>query len=391
MISKALPVTINNDDTGIEFKAALQLKAEFGISSSTDGNDISIPGVGGVDLPFVDVPDLGAGAIVGAYVNLVEYVANVSPEDDCALEAAQELNLNMGVFAKVGVSIKDEFLGLRPSATTTLLTLPLPTACLLETGLPIPTRKTPLPPQGECGAETTSSANGNEDDVEDEDEDVGAKTTQKSITKRIAAPLPTASPYALGRRGEPSTKEVTAVACVSELADCPEDLQTTITYKTTLCDAPAKTGSCFAVSDAKTLDATSVVNAAAARATAGVNAVRADEVSGTGTGTGTGSAPKATDVEGEDECAEDDLDDNSSEDDSASSSADGTSAVTLPASSTSGPSSSVNSVTPVPEPTEEPKPEDAPVEDVVETSGASRAAVSSLALAVFGLAGWVLA
>lgn len=388
VISKALPVTINNDDTGIEFKAALQLRAEFGINSGTNGkDDITMPGIGGVDIPFVDLPDIGAGAVVGAFVNLVEYVADVSPEDDCALEAIQELNLNMGVFAKVGVNIEDEFLGLRPSATTTLLTLPLPSACLLETGLPAPTRETPLPTAGECGTKTTASA---KDDEEEEDEGDKVKTTatKPAQDKTTAAPHPTATPSSHKERAEPSVKELTAVACASQMADCPDDLQTTVTYKTTICDAPAKTGSCFAIMGAETLEPTSVVNTKdPAKAT---GAVHAENVKGTGTGTDTASAPKRT-TASEENASEDESEDDSPADGSSSVAPPVTPSAIPSAAPSAAPSGSSNTSAPAPEPTAEPEPEDAPSgEGLVETGGGSRLVESPLALAVAGIAAFIL-
>ena len=318
VIAKTLPITINNEATGLQFKVALQLKAELGITTITDPDiDISIPGLGGIDIPLVDLPDIGAGAVVGAFVNLVEYIADVTPDDgDCALEASQELNFNVGVFAKVGISLEKGFAGLKPEATTTLFTLPLPSVCLLESGLPVPVRETPLAVEGECATETEGSgvtgksrptATSSADDDED-DEEVTTTTTKKSTLvktttvlhsanispggvyiddsaqdetttrakpttpKTTTTPSPTtATPGAVYviARAEPAVEEITAVACVSKMADCPEDLKTTLTYKSTACaPAPSKTGSCFDVSDASTLEPTSVVrNKAAATAT----------------------------------------------------------------------------------------------------------------------------
>lgn len=226
----------------------------------------------------------------------------------------------MGVFAKVGVSLEKEFVGLKPEATTTLFTLPLPSACLLESGLPIPVRETPLPVAGECAAEATGSGVAGEsrptetscaDDDDEEDEEQTTTVTKKStlvetttvphsanvspggvylddteqddtttLTKKsttlktTTTPSPTTTlPSAVYviPRAEPAVGEITAVACVSNMADCPEDLKTTLTYTSTACaPAPTKTGACFAVSDASALEATSVVrsNAAAAAAAA---------------------------------------------------------------------------------------------------------------------------
>lgn len=236
---------------------------------------------------------MGAGAMVGAFVNLVEYVADVAPDDgDCALEATHELSLNMGAFAKVGVSFeKKGFVGLKPEATTTLLTLPLPSACLLESGLPVPVRNTPLPVAGECAAETTGSgvtgksrptetSSADDDDEEDDDDKVTMSVTKKPTTlKTTTTPsTTTATPggvYVIPR-AEPAVEEITAVACISKMADCPENLKTTLTYKSTACaPAPTKTGGFFDVTGASTLKATSVVTSkAAATATGTAGKVR---------------------------------------------------------------------------------------------------------------------
>lgn len=414
---------MNNDDTGIEFKAALQLKAEFGISASTD--DFTLPGVGSGDIPGVDFPDFGAGAMVGAFVNLVEYLANVAPEDDCALEATQELNLNMGVFAKFGINFEKEFLGLRPSATTTLLTLPLPTACILEAGLPTPTREALPPPADECSAEATASS------IEDGSED--AKETGSSVepteAKTTAAPSTTGEPKE--KRQESGDKDQTAIVCASQLADCPDDLLTTITYKSSFCAAPAQTGSCFAVSDAGALEATSVVNPAPA-ATPTENKARAQDVTGTGA-TATGAAePVETAADDDDDLEEDSCDEESSEedestgeegdnidestdeagsgdapagssedssedDDSEDTSADGSTVVTVSEPLPTGPPNGSNATAPEPEPSDEPEPEPEPEaeegssgEDIAQTGSGSRLTGSVVALVAAGFAMWAL-
>lgn len=325
VIAKTLPVTINNEATGVQFKAALQLKAEFGISTLPEENtDISIPGVGGIDIPLIDLPDIGAGAMVGAFVNLIEYVADVTPEiGECALEANHEFNLNIGVFAKVGVSFDEGFVGLKPKATTTLFTLPLPSACLLESGLPIPVRETPLAVTDECAAETTGSgvtgtplptetlsADG---DVEDEEGQTATVTSKPTLVETTTVPhsastspggvnpddsppdettarakpttlnttttpcSTTAAPNVVNvvARAEPAIGEITAVACISNLADCPDDLKTTLTYKSTACaPEPTKTGGCFNITDASILEATSVVSPVATATGTAVNVRR---------------------------------------------------------------------------------------------------------------------
>ncbi|MBE3049974.1 hypothetical protein IMZ48_47235 [Candidatus Bathyarchaeota archaeon] len=299
VISKAFPVTVNNGEMGIEFKAALQLKAEFGVTAGNGGkykNDITFPNIGGVDIAGVETKDVSAGAIVGATVNLIEYVAKVSPEDDCALEAKHQLNVNMGVFAKVGVSFEDEFLSLHPSATRTLLTLPLPSSCLLKIGLPVPTRETPLPTAGECGAKETPSAKDNKDEEEKND---GTKIAAKKDDqdKGTTAPYPTVIFNTQEKRDEPKAKELTAVACGEALADCPDKHRQTVTYKTSFCDAPAKTGSCFAVTEANNPEPTSVVNTKApvkANTAGGLTPKSTGEAKPEVSSPATGTPPKTT-------------------------------------------------------------------------------------------------
>lgn len=340
----------------------------------------------------------------------------------------------MGVFAKFGINFEEEFLGLRPSATTTLLTLPLPTACILETGLSIPTREALPAPAAECSAEATPSSD------DDEGEDADATGSSVASTDARTTPAPSATGEPPKKREDSADKELTAVACASQLADCPDDLLTTITYKASQCAAPVKTGSCFAISDAEALEATSVVNTApAAKVTE--NKIRADDPTGTG-GTGTGTAgPQITAVEQEEELDEDACDEDtpeegestdeeddddestdevesgdapagssedasadvseessedSPEDDSSEdTSADGSSAPTLtftpPEPQPTGTPDSSSVATPGPETTGEPEPEDSPpVEDIPQTGSASRLEGSTLVLAAVGLAMWVL-
>ncbi|SPO03300.1 uncharacterized protein DNG_05982 [Cephalotrichum gorgonifer] len=372
IVAKPLPVIVNNDDTGVDVKVDLRLMAELSISATTDV-DIPIPGL---DKALDALPGIGAGAGVGAFVNLIEYVANVGPEDDCALEASQELNLNIGAFATVGVSLGDEFLGLKPSATTTLFTIPLPSTCLLGAGEAVPTRTVSLEKAAGCGA---------------------AQPEGGQVDPGVV------------RREEGEVVTITAVACQSALADCPEDLRTTVTYESTLCPpSPEVTCNCVAVTDASKMEPTSVV------VTAEAGTATADAIQGWDhTGAGTGSVPHTTKpcatqpAKGPDHSSTDDLYSEAlpttapllSSDLTTSSSSLTPSSSDLPVSSAGGSDvsvilgtgSSLPSVdftiisgSPVPEPTST-SPDDSPVQ-----AGGSKIAGGALVSAVAVMAIWLL-
>jgi hypothetical protein len=82
--SQALPVTVISGHA--TFKADLRLRVQAGAEAS---------------LPFFDI---GAGAVVGIYANLIEFVAVVDETPTCPLETEIWWDLNVGAYAHLDVS-----------------------------------------------------------------------------------------------------------------------------------------------------------------------------------------------------------------------------------------------------------------------------------------------
>lgn len=79
MTSGQLPVTV---DTGTAtFKADLRFRVQAGIEGSSDAIGI----------------DIGSGAVIAIYANVLEYVTVFDfNTPDCVVEAAAQFNLNVG-------------------------------------------------------------------------------------------------------------------------------------------------------------------------------------------------------------------------------------------------------------------------------------------------------
>lgn len=108
--SKSLPITVATG-SGATFKADLRLRVQVGAEAAIDSFGI------------------GAGAAMGIYANLVEFVAEIETTPTCALETREWFDLNAGAYARLDVVVDYKTLGLVPTVSTTLLSAPTLTQC----------------------------------------------------------------------------------------------------------------------------------------------------------------------------------------------------------------------------------------------------------------------
>ncbi|KAI0879515.1 hypothetical protein GGS24DRAFT_653 [Hypoxylon argillaceum] len=99
--SQYLPVTVVSGHA--TFKADLRLRVQAGAEAS------------------LDIFGIGAGAVVGIYANLIEFVADIEKTDTCELEAGISWDLNVGAFAHLDIVVDYTTLGPVPTVSTTLL------------------------------------------------------------------------------------------------------------------------------------------------------------------------------------------------------------------------------------------------------------------------------
>jgi hypothetical protein len=111
MAAKGLPVTLKNGPSA-SFKADLRLRVEAGAAA--------------------DILGSGAGAELGIYVNLLEFVATLEQTPTCALETLEHFDLNAGAYVNLDVVVDYATFGAIPSVSTTLLSLPTATQCWLS-------------------------------------------------------------------------------------------------------------------------------------------------------------------------------------------------------------------------------------------------------------------
>ncbi|KAK8057895.1 hypothetical protein PG996_011832 [Apiospora saccharicola] len=120
--SKSLPITVATG-SGATFKADLRLRVQVGAEAA------------------VDTFGIGAGAAMGIYANLVEFVAEIEKTPTCELETREWFDLNAGAYARLDVVVDYKTLGLVPTVSTTLLSAPTLTQCWIQgtaSGLPGP-------------------------------------------------------------------------------------------------------------------------------------------------------------------------------------------------------------------------------------------------------------
>lgn len=78
----------------------------------------------------------GAGAELGIYANLIEFVAVLESTPTCALQSTEWWDLNVGAFAHADIVIDYTTIGAVPTVSTTLLSAPTLSQCWLPIGGP---------------------------------------------------------------------------------------------------------------------------------------------------------------------------------------------------------------------------------------------------------------
>ncbi|KAI0417321.1 hypothetical protein F5X98DRAFT_387371 [Xylaria grammica] len=110
--SQSLPVTVTSGTA--TFKADLRLRVQAGAEAS------------------IDLFGIGAGAVVGIYANLIEFVAVIEKTPTCDLETEIWWDLNVGAYAHIDVVVDYTTLGPVPTVSTTLLAAETISSCWAE-------------------------------------------------------------------------------------------------------------------------------------------------------------------------------------------------------------------------------------------------------------------
>lgn len=108
--SKSLPVTVRSGRA--TFKADLRLRVQCGAEAEFFG--------------------IGAGAELGIYANIIEFVAVLDSTPTCELQSTEWWDLNVGAFAHFDVVVDYTTMGAIPTISTTLLTAPTLTQCWIS-------------------------------------------------------------------------------------------------------------------------------------------------------------------------------------------------------------------------------------------------------------------
>ncbi|KAI0402731.1 hypothetical protein F4802DRAFT_617441 [Xylaria palmicola] len=109
--SQSLPVTVRSGKA--TFKADLRLRVQAGAEAS------------------IDLFDIGAGAVIGIYANIIEFVAVIDKSPTCDVEAEIWWDLNVGAYAHLDVVVDYTTLGPVPTVSTTLLAANTISSCLV--------------------------------------------------------------------------------------------------------------------------------------------------------------------------------------------------------------------------------------------------------------------
>jgi hypothetical protein len=123
--TKSIPITVHAGSA--TFKADLRLRVQCGAEAE------------------IDIIGIGAGAAVGIYANIIEFVAVLDSTPTCGLRTREWWDLNVGAYAHLDMVVDFKTIGLVPTVSTTLLNSPTFTQCWLplsphETGGSVITR-----------------------------------------------------------------------------------------------------------------------------------------------------------------------------------------------------------------------------------------------------------
>jgi hypothetical protein len=239
--TQALPLIVNNGNSSAKFQVDLQLRAEVGIDATAS----IIPAFDG----------FGAQAAVGVFVNLVEFVTELTTTETCALQASEVFDINVGAFLQADVQVGGKTIGAVPTVSTTLFEFDIGTQCLVSGGLPFPTRTEGLATATpECVA--TAPAFGNFSGFATLGTGRGAYPAPTTISRDAAIGLftPTAlltlttpaagvfrrtnhSSTAVALPPGATTTVLTLTSCAAAIPNCPESLASVIEVTRTVCAA----------------------------------------------------------------------------------------------------------------------------------------------------------
>ncbi|KAI0129694.1 hypothetical protein BJ170DRAFT_284481 [Xylariales sp. AK1849] len=116
---KTLPIEVSLGCTKLQ--ADLRVRVQAAVSAEIDLDDL---------LPLgIDLPKIGAGAEVGVYANLAEYVGFLCNTPSCPV-SKESYGLNVGVAVELDVEVEDVLdISLAPTVSLGLLTFPTVTHC----------------------------------------------------------------------------------------------------------------------------------------------------------------------------------------------------------------------------------------------------------------------
>lgn len=233
------------------FKADLRLRVQCGAESD------------------FDLIGIGAGAAVGIYANIIEFVAVLDSTPSCELQTREWFDLNVGAYARVSVEVDYKTIGLVPTVSTTFFNSPTFTQCWIDdspvesgtgsAGLTatVPTQpvspgvstvRTVSPPTPTASPSTvlvsTISATGSPSSFTSQRRPTHVPSAgfsfphlNSSTTTTDTAPLVTSTVY--------STTEYTITSCAASVVNCPASWEKhivvtkTVDAYTTVCPAGA--------------------------------------------------------------------------------------------------------------------------------------------------------
>ncbi|KAI1169974.1 hypothetical protein F4777DRAFT_570988 [Nemania sp. FL0916] len=170
--SRSLPVTVVSGKA--TFKADLRLRVQAGAEAS---------------LPVFGI---GAGAVVGIYANIIEFVAVVEKTPTCDLETEIWWDLNVGAYAHLDVVVDYSTLGPVPTVSTTLLTAPTISSCWVEAPMTTPALPDPTK-EAEVSTPAFSSSSPEETGIASITSSAAATSTPATYSTIVRSPSMTLS------------------------------------------------------------------------------------------------------------------------------------------------------------------------------------------------------
>lgn len=153
----------------------------------------------------------GAGVGAGVFANLAEFVAQVNRTETCFLQAQEFFDLNVGATASAGIGKGLKTFNVVPGVSTTLLTSPTETQCILKENPAAGLKPTASFPAGNA--------------------------TQPTMSGSPSGPMlvPTSAPVMEAR----AAASYVITTCASDIINCPPSLASIITVTETMAIANA--------------------------------------------------------------------------------------------------------------------------------------------------------